>query len=390
MSSSAWRKRRALKTRAAFVRSKRRIVVEAIEVRPPAEDPDNMREDSPTLLVQSEEALSEVSLAFRSASPPTEEPSEPPTPLEEPFEPSSSEDKQLHQNLDDWAVSLERYDKIMLSLWLVECFRREFSQGVMSATKKVANLIHVGERTVRWRSDFMTNHGQLSEDSRGKYERVSILNDEEFRKHATSWARANACVKGKLNMTVADFCQYVNDQLLPSLTLSPGFPRRISLETARKVLYDLGFERVDSGKKGVYIDEHERNDVVIARRAFLEKLRKLESEHLPPPDASDVSPGEQLVKLENPAASKHLVVVCRDESTFQSNDDQTSAWLQEDQQVIRPKSRGSGQMVSDFVDEYCGFFRLTDVKFQTAKQSQPTIKQKAKVILEYGERRDGY
>ena len=100
----------------------------------------------------------------------------------------------------------------MLSVWLVECFRREFGQGVMSATKKVAALIHVGERTVRrWRSDFMTNHGQVSEDSRGEYERVSILNDEEFRKHATSWARANACVKGKPNMTVADFCQYVND-----------------------------------------------------------------------------------------------------------------------------------------------------------------------------------
>ena len=146
----------------------------------------------------------------------------------------------------------------------------------------------------------------------------------------------------------------------------------------------------------VYIDGHkrererERDDVVIARQAFLEKLKKLESEHLPPPDASDVSPGEQLVKLGNPAASKHLVVICHDESTFQSNDDQTSAWLQEDQQVIISKSRGSGQMVSDFVDEYCGFLRLTDLEFQTAKQSQPTSKQEARVILEYRERQDGY
>ena len=99
-----------------------------------------------------------------------------------------------------------------------------------------------------------------------------------------------------------------------------------------------------------------------------------------------MSTGEQLVKLGNPAASKHLVVMCHDESTFQSNGDQTSAWLQEDQPVIRPKSRGFGQMVSDFVDEYCGFLRLTDLDFQTAKQSQPTIKQEARVILEYGER----
>ena len=47
MSSSAWRKRRALKNRAAFARSKRRIVDEAAEERPPAEDPDNIRKIHP-------------------------------------------------------------------------------------------------------------------------------------------------------------------------------------------------------------------------------------------------------------------------------------------------------------------------------------------------------
>ena len=59
-------------------------------------------------------------------------------------------------------------------------------------------------------------------------------------------------------MTIPDFCQYMNSDLSPSLFLSPGFPRKISLETARKFLHDLGYERVDSGKKGVYIDAHER------------------------------------------------------------------------------------------------------------------------------------
>ena len=40
-------------------------------------------------------------------------------------------------------------------------------------------------------------------------------------------------------------------------------------------------------------------------------------------------------------ASKHLVVICHDESSFQSNDDQKFAWTLPDQTAIKPKSRGS-------------------------------------------------
>ena len=44
------------------------------------------------------------------------------------------------------------------------------------------------------------------------------------------------------------FCQWVNDDLLPNQTLKPGFPRKISLETARKWMLELGFNVVR--KKG--------------------------------------------------------------------------------------------------------------------------------------------
>ena len=54
--------------------------------------------------------------------------------------------------------------------------------------------------------------------------------------------------------------------------------------------------------------------------------------------------------------------------------------------MIRPKSKGSGIIVSDFVDERNGYLQL---EFERARSADPTIKQKARVLLEYGESRDG-
>ena len=52
--------------------------------------------------------------------------------------------------------------------------------------------------------------------------------------------------------------EWVNDILLPNQTLEPGFPRKMSLETARKWILELGFSVVRK-KKGKYVDGHERD-----------------------------------------------------------------------------------------------------------------------------------
>ena len=63
----------------------------------------------------------------------------------------------------------------------------------------------------------------------------------------------------------------MNDDLLPNETLEPGFPRKISVEMARKWMHDLGFEVVTK-KKGTFVDGHEREDVVECRETFLRKM----------------------------------------------------------------------------------------------------------------------
>lgn len=48
------------------------------------------------------------------------------------------------------------------------------------------------------------------------------------------------------------------------------------------------------------------------------------------------------------------IVIFHDESTFHANEDQTTFWGEKGTTVLRPKSRGSGIMVSDFIEEKNG------------------------------------
>ena len=48
------------------------------------------------------------------------------------------------------------------------------------------------------------------------------------------------------------------------------------------------------------------------------------------------------------------VIFFHDESTFQVNEDQSTFWGVKGTVVMKPKNKGSGIMVSDFIDEKMG------------------------------------
>ena len=89
----------------------------------------------------------------------------------------------------------------------------------------------------------------------------------------------NATAKGRPNMTGAKFCTWVNTHLLPNAELPPGCPLQIQPRTAIKWLHHLGF-RPQSHKKSIYIDGHERADVVEYRKLYLREITILSSTHL--------------------------------------------------------------------------------------------------------------
>ena len=171
------------------------------------------------------------------------------------------------------------------------------------------------------------------------------------------------------NMTAQSFWDWVNSSLLPSSHLQPHFPRSISVCTAIRWLHHLRFKPV-SHKKGVYIDGHEREDVVRHRKSFLKTLGELRESHKPPPPSSDDPPQ---IKRDEDDEKKELVVI---ESIFNTNEGQTWMWGEEDRPAILPKTKGSGIMVSDLE----GYLQLTDGEFEEAKQLFPN---KTRQLLEY-------
>ena len=85
------------------------------------------------------------------------------------------------------------------------------------------------------------------------------------------YVRENANIKAKANMTSASFCKWVNEELLPNWVLEHEYPRKIGLEAVIKWLHYLEFHVLDQ-KKGIYIDGHERDDIIEYRQNFLRKM----------------------------------------------------------------------------------------------------------------------
>ena len=122
-------------------------------------------------------------------------------------------------------------------------------------------------------------------------------------------------------------------------------------------------------------------------KEFLQIIEKIESEHLPPPSCDDEPLTEN---VDNNMNSKKLIIIFHDESTFHANDDQNVMWAEKGMKPVKPKSQGAGIMVSDFIEEYDGWLKLSDNDYKVAKQLKLSTKQEARVLLEIGEKRDGY
>ena len=292
----------------------------------------------------------------------------------------------------DWIDELNREDLQMMAMMMYDYFVKKLRFMKTRAAEEVAQCLGVSDRTVRsWRKIFLSNH-RCFEERRGRYARYDALDDEEYRDAALEWVRSNAYVKGKPNMIAADFCSWVNSNLLPKvLENHASAPSKISIRTARRWLHKLGFEQVSS-KKGIYIDGHERADVVEYRKLYLKKLNILSSTHLPPPLCSDEASCHAPLPLSDDEPSPHrkLVLIFHDESIFHSNDDQGWMWGEKGKTILKPKGQGRGIMVSDFIDEHSGFLALTDAEYEQGKQTYPDLHQQARKLLKYGAEFEGY
>lgn len=129
--------------------------------------------------------------------------------------------------------------------------------------------------------------------------------------------------------------------------------RSVSLSTAARLLKYLRYEH-GKAKTGMYLDGHERQDVVEYRVGFLERMEMYTTRMV-----EYKKDGEVATPLSLKPGEKRLILLTHDESTFYAHDQRKVMWRAQDATPI-PHAKGQGQsiMVSDFLSP--DFGRLKD------------------------------
>ncbi|KAF9516301.1 hypothetical protein BS47DRAFT_1292541 [Hydnum rufescens UP504] len=218
-----------------------------------------------------------------------------------------------------------------------------------SASVHLALSHHDGDgvyfaRRVRALARHYQMYEQLPIDRRGgKRIGSSHLDDEDVEREAHSWLDSQKVG----SVTSSNFCRALNTSIFPQLGIALKQP--LSNRTARRWLHKLGF-RHKTLTKGVYMDGHERADVVAYREnVFLPAMEKFERRmaQYHGPELKHCEPNLQ-------PGEKRVIAQFHDESCFHANEFKRSAWCVLGSMVLQKKSRGRLIHVSDFINEEDG------------------------------------
>ena len=259
----------------------------------------------------------------------------------------------------------------MLSVILMEHIKNRLNLNAKQAATEAGSVVGFNEKTVRrYHNDFFENQGDFSVQLQGKYERHCVHHDEALNRKAAEWVREHAFVRGEPNMTAQSFCDWVNNSLLPSNHISPG--RFLSAPPY------IGFTIWDSSRSATKRDSISTvmsGKMLFGIASHFSRLSENSVSRTSPHLHAAMTPHKSDVKK---------MIIYHDESICNTNEGQTWMWGEEDRPAILPKTKGSGIMVSDFLEEHGGYLQLTDGEFEEAKQLFPNIEQNARQLLEYG------
>ena len=111
-----------------------------------------------------------------------------------------------------WLDNLPRDDLQHMALLLYGRLPTIF--GLLKAAV-VGEVLNKNERTIRrWVDNFVSNGGEFSESQQGHY--VTLMSNEELCDRARGYVWENAAPRGRPNLTATAFCQWVNNELLPT------------------------------------------------------------------------------------------------------------------------------------------------------------------------------
>ena len=268
---------------------------------------------------------------------------------------------------------------------------RNFATLRIKGFKKIAASIHLAQshhdgdgvyfaRQVRALARHYQVYEHLPIELRGGNRLGSCyLDDEDVKREACSWLESQKTG----SVTSSGFCKALNASILPQLAIVLKQP--LSNRTVQRWLHKLGFRR-KALTKGVYMDGHERADVVAYREnVFLPAMenfeRRMAQHHGPELRRCEpnLQPGE-----------KRIIAQFHDESCFHANEFKRSTWcvgvlfrlftcflllrrLKEGTMVLQKKSRGRLIHVSDFINEEDGRLVQRDDQGQVIRDARKII-----------------
>ena len=189
------------------------------------------------------------------------------------------------------------------------------------ASLEIAHQWHEGPgnwfaRRVRALARHYQAFEELPAENRGGEKNArSYLHDEAVQSRTRDWLTSQETGK----VTPRRLQQALNEVILPDLNIVLKSP--LSVRTARRWLIKLGWRRTVV-RKGVYMDGHEREDVVKYRNeVFLPAMAKFEARmvQFKGPDLERVVP-----VLEE--GEKEIIALFHDECCFHTNDEVRSLW----------------------------------------------------------------
>ncbi|KAJ7589230.1 hypothetical protein C8J56DRAFT_1048857 [Mycena floridula] len=212
----------------------------------------------------------------------------------------------------------------------------------------------------------------------------SILQDKDISLQIQ--LRLSECAKDGYIKSL-DVVEIVASQEIQKLLEEAGITKRkISECTGREWLRQFKW-RYSKRKNGMYIDGHERDNVVAYQRAFVERFEKLYAPRMSTWVEGKDKDGncimiEQLPKggiIMPPGCPFQLILVTHDESTFFCNDQKKIFWQHADHKAVpQPKGEGVSLMVSDYLTSEWGRLQNKDGTDE------------ARIFFKAGKNRDGY
>jgi hypothetical protein len=227
--------------------------------------------------------------------------------------------KDLHTGCKQKTLPLSQINQLMI----LSNFANLRMKGVsrIDASLKIAQQWHEGSglwfaRRVRALARHYQIFEQLPAEERGGSKNAhSFLHDESVQNHARTWL--SSLPTG--HVTPRALQTALTATIFPELGIVPKRP--ISERTARRWLIKLGWRKTVI-RKGVYMDGHEREDVVKYRNeVYLPAMAKFE-------DRMVRFEGPELIRVDPvlKPGERSIKPYWHDECCFHANDNASSAW----------------------------------------------------------------